>query len=419
MNNHLKSPSQILEEKSQQGWSGCLMIPEPKDISAGWKIFLHEGKIQYATSTVAQKERLTYLWRVTKTKLAFPKVTTKGIDYQDLCQWSAEQNFPKTDLQQLLRELTKEALNQVLTIEQASIIITDERLPGNSITNFTWQQLIHQEYIDIWKKVRIYLDSPLSLLYLAQNKAFDFYKSWKNITQNDADFANFAETQKLSDFVNPLFEKICLYDLASKFNIDYDRMAKYLEAFLKQKLVESSPHNIKTTQTSIKYPPKKSVINQKKQVVKPLQQKQIAPKKIVPNTPNNNNKRNRRLPIIACIDDSKTVQKQVQMTLQPVGYQVISVLDATNALRELSRNMPVLILMDINMPDINGYDLCSMLKRSQKFQNVPIIMLTGRDGIIDRMRAKLVGADKYLTKPFDPQDLINMVRKNTVFLVNH
>ena len=412
MNNHLKSPSQILEEKSQQGWSGCLMIPEPKDSSAGWKIFLHEGTIQYATSTVAQQERLTYLWQVTKTKLPLPKITAQEMDYQDLCRWSAEQNFPEADFQKLLLELSKEALNQVLTIEQASIIITDEHLPGTPMTSFTWQDLIHQENIDVWKKIRIYLDSPLSLLYLAQNKAFDFYKSWKNITQNDADFAAFAETQKLSDFVNPLFEKICLYDLASRFRINYDRMAKYLHVFLEQGLIKSSPHKVKTTQTSIKYPPKKSVINQKKSVAQPLKQQQIIPK--------NQEKPNlKTFPIIACIDDSKTVQKQVQMTLQPAGYQVISVLDATNALRELSRNMPVLILMDINMPDINGYDLCSMLKRSQKFQNVPIIMLTGRDGIIDRMRAKLVGADKYLTKPFEPQDLINMVRKNTVFLVNY
>ena len=105
------------------------------------------------------------------------------------------------------------------------------------------------------------------------------------------------------------------------------------------------------------------------------------------------------------------------MTLKPAGYRVISVIDATNALRELSRNMPVLILMDINMPGINGYDLCSMIKRSQKFQNVPIIMLTGRDGIIDRMRAKLVGADQYLTKPFEPQDLINIIQKNTLSLI--
>ncbi|ELS02990.1 response regulator with CheY-like receiver domain and winged-helix DNA-binding domain [Xenococcus sp. PCC 7305] len=413
MNNHLKSLSQILEEKSQQGWSGCLMIPEAKDISVGWKIYLQGGNIQYATSTVAQKERLTYLWQITQTKLAFPQFTNNKIDYQQLCQWSAEQDLPETELKQLLLELSKEALNQVLTIEQASIIITDECISGATMPNFTWQTLVQKEYIDSWRKVRTYLDSPLSLLYLAQNQAFDFYKSWKKITQNNSDFSAFAEAQKLSDFVNPLFEKICLYDLASRLNIDYLTMAKYLQTFLEQGLIKTAPrNNRKVTKSTSKFTPNKSVRKQKNQVEHPS-----IPKKNIAKSQDKVTKR--RLPIIACIDDSKTVQTQVKMTLQPVGYRVISVIDATNALRELSRNMPVLILMDINMPDINGYDLCSMLKRSQKFHDVPIIMLTGRDGIIDRMRAKLVGADKYLTKPFDPQDLINMVRKNTLFVINH
>ena len=410
MNNHLKSPSQILEEKSQQGWSGCLMIPEVKDISSGWKIYLQDGKIQYATSTVVEKERLTYLWQVTKPKLAFPKVTAKGINYQQLCQWSAEQNFPETELKQLLLELSREALNQVLTIEKTSIVISDECLPSNSMENATWQKLIEKEYINTWKKVRVYLDSPLSLLYLSQNKAFEFYKSWKNITQNNSDFAAFAETQKISDFVNPLFEKICLYDLASRFSLDYLTMAEYLHVFLEEGLITSSPHNQKINNKNTNYP-SKGQFERKKRQVKIASEK----KKKISNNEDKNNQKN--LPLIACIDDSKTVQTQVKMTLQPAGYRVINIIDATNALRELSRNMPVLILMDINMPDINGYDLCSMLKRSQKFQDVPVIMLTGRDGIIDRMRAKIVGADKYLTKPFEPQELIDIVQQNTISLM--
>lgn len=412
MNNHLKSPSNILEEKSQQGWSGCLIIPEVKDLSSGWKIYLQNGKIQYATSTVVQKERLNYLWQVIKPKLALPKLTAKEMDYQQLCQWSAEQNFPAAEFKQLLLELSREALNQVLTIEQTSITTTDECLPDTYAANITWKELIQQENIDTWKRVRLYLDSPLSLLYLSQNQAFDFYKSWKNITQNNPDFAAFAETQKISDFVNPLFNKICLYDLASKFNLNYLTMAKHLHAFLEQGLIKSSPHNQKTDHKTTQESTKKSIINQTDKV-------ELAPKKIATISEKKDKNIQNKLPLIACIDDSKTVQTQVKMTLQPAGYRVINIINATNALRELSRNMPDLILMDINMPDINGYDLCSMLKRSQKFQDVPIIMLTGRDGIIDRMRAKMVGANKYLTKPFQPQELIDIVRQNTLSLIEN
>jgi|GEM_PF-431378 len=412
MNNHLKSPSQILEEKSQQGWSGCLMIPEAKDISSGWKIYLQSGKIQYATSTVVQKERLTYLWQVIKPKLAFPKITAEAIDYQQLCQWSAEQNFPETEFKQLLLELSREALNQVLTIEQVSINTTEECLPDTYKINVTWQKLIQKENINAWKRVRTYLDSPLSLLYLSQNQAFDFYKSWKNITQNNPDFAAFAETQKISNFVNPLFEKVCLYDLASKFNLNYLTMAEYIHAFLEQGLIKSLPHDQKIEQKNTQESAKKSIPSQINKV-------ELQPKEIANISKNEDTSSHNQIPIIACIDDSKTVQKQVKMTLQPAGYRVINILNATNALRELSRNMPGLILMDINMPDINGYDLCSMLKRSQKFQDVPIIMLTGRDGIIDRMRAKMVGANKYLTKPFQPQELIDIVRQNTLSLIEN
>ena len=278
MNKHLKNPSQILEEKSQQDWSGCLMITEAKDNSTGWKIYFSEGKIQYATSTVAQKERLTYLWQVTKTKLAFPKVPTQGINYQQLCQWSAQQNFSETDFKRLLLELTKEGLNQVLTIEQTSITIINVCLSRTPVTNFTWQDLIQKDYIDSWKKVRAYLDSPLSLLYLDQNKAFDFYKSWKNITQKNSDFAAFAETQKISDFVNPLFDKICLYDLASRLGIDYLTMAKYLHIFFEQGLIKSSPYNVKITRSSPKYNSVKSVINQEKKVASPVPKNKIVPK---------------------------------------------------------------------------------------------------------------------------------------------
>jgi twitching motility two-component system response regulator PilG len=67
--------------------------------------------------------------------------------------------------------------------------------------------------------------------------------------------------------------------------------------------------------------------------------------------------------------------------------------------------------MDINMPDIDGYELCRMLRQSRQLKDVPIVMLTGRDGLIDRLRAQLVGANSYLTKPFAPEQLMQAVQK--------
>jgi twitching motility two-component system response regulator PilG len=77
----------------------------------------------------------------------------------------------------------------------------------------------------------------------------------------------------------------------------------------------------------------------------------------------------------------------------------------------LARQKPNLILMDINMPEINGYELCQMLRQSDALKEIPIVMLTGRDGLIDRMRAHMVGATEYITKPIQPQELLDVIQK--------
>lgn len=124
-----------------------------------------------------------------------------------------------------------------------------------------------------------------------------------------------------------------------------------------------------------------------------------------------NNQTSNLRPIVACIDDSKTVQRQVQMTLEPAGYQVFSITDPTTSLTELVRKKPVLILLDINMPGIDGRELCVKLRRSRILKDIPIVMLTGANKEIDRTLAKFVGANDYITKPFDPNELIRVVKK--------
>ena len=115
-------------------------------------------------------------------------------------------------------------------------------------------------------------------------------------------------------------------------------------------------------------------------------------------------------PVVACIDDSKTVQRQVQMTLEIAGYQVLSFTEPDRALTALVRHKPAVILMDINMPKMDGYELCRRLRQARHLQDVPIVMLTGRDGFLDRLRAKLAGVTSYLTKPFEPAQLLSSIQ---------
>jgi twitching motility two-component system response regulator PilG len=118
-------------------------------------------------------------------------------------------------------------------------------------------------------------------------------------------------------------------------------------------------------------------------------------------------------PTVACIDDSDSVQRNVKRVLETAGYQVVSLTEPARALTTLVRKKPVLILMDITMPEMNGYDLSRMLRQSASLKEVPIVMLTGRDGVVDRLRARMVGANDYITKPFNPHQLIQLVQQLT------
>lgn len=116
--------------------------------------------------------------------------------------------------------------------------------------------------------------------------------------------------------------------------------------------------------------------------------------------------------VIACIDDSPTVLNSIQHFLDESVFAVVKINDPVKALMQILRNKPHLILLDVEMPNLDGYELCSLLRRHSMFKTTPIVMVTGRTGFIDRAKAKMVRASGYLTKPFDKADLLKIVYKH-------
>jgi twitching motility two-component system response regulator PilG len=114
---------------------------------------------------------------------------------------------------------------------------------------------------------------------------------------------------------------------------------------------------------------------------------------------------------IVCIDDAASICETVESILKTQGYEAIALTNPLEALSQVFYIQPDLILCDISMPELDGYDICAMLRHSTAFRLVPIIMLTGKDGFIDRVRAKFVGATDYLTKPFRDSELLMLVEK--------
>lgn len=118
-----------------------------------------------------------------------------------------------------------------------------------------------------------------------------------------------------------------------------------------------------------------------------------------------------QVPRIVCIDDDMAIGKTVEYILQAKGYEVTAIRDPVQALTLVFQSKPDLILCDLAMPELDGYEICGMLRQSTAFRQTPIIMLTGKDGFIDRVRARMVGSTDYLTKPFGASELLMLLEK--------
>jgi twitching motility two-component system response regulator PilG len=112
---------------------------------------------------------------------------------------------------------------------------------------------------------------------------------------------------------------------------------------------------------------------------------------------------------ILCIDDSMAIQKTVEFILQNEGYQVTTIGNPLKALGQVFLLNPDMILCDVAMPKLDGYELCAMLRKSSQFRETPMIMLTGKDGFTDRIKARMAGANEFLSKPFAEKELLTIV----------
>jgi twitching motility two-component system response regulator PilG len=116
-------------------------------------------------------------------------------------------------------------------------------------------------------------------------------------------------------------------------------------------------------------------------------------------------------PVVLVVDDSPTVRAIVQRTLQREHLQVFTAADGLSALAAVADTCPNLILLDIMLPRMDGYQICHMLRQHREFRETPILMLSGKDGVFDRLRGRMVGATAYISKPFDPIELASMVKR--------
>jgi chemotaxis family two-component system response regulator PixG len=115
--------------------------------------------------------------------------------------------------------------------------------------------------------------------------------------------------------------------------------------------------------------------------------------------------------LVACIDDSPLTCQTMEKIINGAGYQFLGISDAMRAIAILLNRKPNFIFLDLVMPHTNGYEICSQLRKLSSFREIPIVILTGNDGLIDRFRAKICGSTDFISKPVDAEIVLSTVNK--------
>ncbi len=116
-------------------------------------------------------------------------------------------------------------------------------------------------------------------------------------------------------------------------------------------------------------------------------------------------------PKILVVDDEPEALELVEFNLKQAGFAVLTAADGAEALKKARIALPSLIVLDLLLPEIDGLEVCKMLRRDPATMNIPIIMLTAKAAEVDRIVGLEVGADDYVTKPFSPRELVLRVKK--------
>jgi twitching motility two-component system response regulator PilG len=382
MQGSLNNPYKLLQVIAQRELTGCLSISVPQDESIGWQLYVGGSRLYFATTIGYKPERFGLLWQQINPHLPLPRLSSDKSEYESLCEWQLEQQLSLTDFRRTLLSLSREALIHAIAHTNAYVKFESNICIKPVLIAAPLADLIKPiaSHVRFWQKIHNQISSPFSRIYLDRSKVKDFSNFWENANniipinpqKGTALAQNMSlQTVSLTVWLDILEQKLSIYEICDQLAIETHVLSAWLSPLIIDKTLEVFP----SAPTSV----------------------------IAFQSPTG--------PLIACIDDSHTVQRQVKMVLEMSGFQVLGITDPTSCLTSLVRQKPALILMDITMPEIDGYELCTMLRQSRHMRNVPIVMFTGRDGIIDRMRAQLAGANDYITKPVNADKLITKVQR--------
>ncbi|MGF1521252.1 MAG: response regulator [Leptolyngbyaceae cyanobacterium] len=333
-----------------------------------WLVFWQNGRIVYAGTTDGQLHRLRgYLHRYkledVLDTLDVPAIATfNSPEYGYL--WALLENHTLTPQQgrTILTGMVHETVFDLLSLHQGSFVFKLAAGLSPQLTTFEISSLVATltTQIQAWKQFYPHIQSPHQCPIIVSHPSEE--EGWDEV--------------KASRLLNWMDGKTSIRQIARYLNRNVVMVAKGLYPYVRRGIVQLP-----------------AIVTD------------------VPATLTSDEWYAARVPRIVCVDDGVTIRQTVEQILDKHGYEATSIGNPLRALSLLFQLKPDLILCDIAMPELEGYQLCAMLRQSNIFRQTPIVMLTGRDGFIDRVKARMAGATDYLTKPFGAQELLTLVEK--------
>lgn len=203
------------------------------------------------------------------------------------------------------------------------------------------------------------------------------------------------------NLVNLITGERTLRDLSVLMKIELIKIARSLQPYIRQDIMslETVPDLPKADRTS-KNPPQKQPLNRRAEDQKRTDSKE-------------DSSSSHQRPLVAFVDDSEQSRQIMENIITKGGYEFLGIGNSAEAIPLLLEKQPQLIFLDLIMPNISGYELCSQLRKISSFKEIPIVIVTGNDGIVDRMRAKVVGATNFISKPIDRSQVLTLALQYT------
>ncbi|MFN6486486.1 MULTISPECIES: response regulator [unclassified Nostoc] len=344
-------PLPLLKKITGKSVTGCLQV---FSTSGSWSIYVDEGKLIYACYSEKMFEPL----------------------YRNLQRLSQQISTLPDGIKDQLRAIFETG-------------IENQAIPNPDYLAICW--LVNQKYI-----------SPSQAAMLIEQLALEVLESFLNLEEGSYEF---IPESFLDDM--PKFCHLNLRLLVERCLMPQSEVASGQTSSNSQSY-GSQFFQINELQPKAKTPPKLPRINSYKPATYSTNTNEYRGQQIIQPPAD------KKLYTIFCIDDNPTGLNTIKSYLDEQTFSVIGVSDSLKALMQIVRIKPDIILLDISMPNLDGYELCSLLRKHSNFKKTPVILVSEKVGFLDRAKAKMVRASGYLTKPIKQGDLLKVIFQHII-----